>query len=339
MINEFVWIVGLLAFDPAASVRALRHDDARPGALRQILRLDAVELSVARGADLAGPVAALLPDPRIPVADRILAARALALLDRPEAVDDLGAQAARDATPEDVAVARESALALRQMGATDALASLLSARDPEVRATAAAAGAGPERLCALAREDAWPAVRAAAARGLARHPERAACLAEALADVDATVALTAARTLAVSPGEAARSALRRVAGDPQADVPLRREAVTALGRLGDLEPAEKILARHLADGTIVPLAEAAVEALAAAPGAPSSEQLRRALASPAPSVQRAAARALATRGDPESRAALDAFLERLPAHERRSLQLPRADEPVGPDAPEDDADE
>jgi HEAT repeat protein len=339
MINEFTVLLGIFVFDPVASVRALGHDDARPGALRQILRLDAVELSAARGADLAGPVAALVPDPKVPVADRILAARVLALLARPEAVPALADQAGRDASPEDVAVARESALALRQMSATDALVPLLAARDPEVRATAAAAGANPERLCALAREDAWPAVRAAAARGLTHHADRAACLADALTDADAGVALTAARTLAETRSEAAHPALRRVAGDAQADVPLRREAVIALGRLGDLEPAEKILAKHLADGAIVPLAEAAVEALAAARTEASAAQLRRALGSAAPSVQRVAARALATRDDAESRAALDAFLQKLPPNERRGLQAREAEEPRGPDAPDDDADE
>jgi HEAT repeat protein len=114
--------------------------------------------------------------------------------------------------------------------------------------------------------------------------------------------------------------------------------VVALGRLGDLEPAQRILEKHLADGSVVPLAVAAVRALQEATDAPTAAALlRRALGSPDGSVQAAAARALATRTDPESRAAVLDFLQKLPANERAHVLPDAPEEPAVTGEPEDDA--
>jgi HEAT repeat protein len=194
-----------------------------------------------------------------------------------------------------VALAREAARALRQLKAFDALAAGLESKDPEVRATAAAAGAAPTRLCAVLRADEWPKVRSSAARGLLKHPTQAACLADGFGDPDPVVALVSIQVAGLSGLAPLRKPLRRVAGSPRASVPLRGAAFVSLAHLGDAEPAQKALATHLASGKIVPLAVAAVRALAVVGDL---ERLKAAGGSESERVRKVAERALANAKGP-----------------------------------------
>lgn len=308
--------LALLAFDPGAAARALAQPDARTGALRQLNRLGRIDLDAARAAGLGAVAATVAVDAKVPFTDRVLAIRAAAVLGGgavPPVLAPLTTPGA-DAEPEAVALAREAARALRQLGAADALEPALAAHDPEVRAHAAWAGAGGEALCRLLAEDPWSDVRAGAAHGLARHPDAAACIAPALADADPKVQQAAVATAIEAPDPRLREPLRKLAGDAKAPVTARADAFVALGHIGDIEPAEKALALHLDKGGIVPLAEAAVRAMAAAGVEPA--RLRPALASEAPVVQLAAARALVAAGDRESLDALRALRERVDPRRR-----------------------
>ncbi|MCK6576183.1 hypothetical protein L6V77_34460, partial [Myxococcota bacterium] len=164
-----------------------------------------------------------------------------------------------------------------------------------------------------------PLVRAAAARGLAVHPDRAACLVGAVADTSPAVRSAVFQAVGVAGVGAAGPALRAVAGDAGAPVPLRVEAVLALGRLGDTEPATRIVNTHLEKGGIVPLAEAAVGGLAARDTPEHRALLRRALASEAGGVVLVAARALAALDDTEALPALRAARARIGARYRPGL--------------------
>lgn len=292
-------IAGLLAFDPAATAKALGRPEARAGALRQVLSLRLPDLERARAERLALLAAAVVADETAHLDDRILAARATALLGGDGVAPLIATSLVRTDSPEQVALAREVAIALRKLEAPAELTPGLDSADPEVRATAAAAGAGAGTLCRLLREDVWPDVRAAAADGLAGQPDHATCLADGLRDAEQSVSLASARAAGGTGRRELVEPLRTLAGDARAPVPSRVEAFVALGRLGDAEPARRALETHLSKGGIVPLAEASVYALTHT-GLAAAPLLRRALDSEAPPVRLAAARALATIGDAES---------------------------------------
>ena len=301
----------LLAQPPLAD--ALVVPEGRTEALRAVFSLDAIELKAARGSSLTSAVAGVVADEEATFEDRVLAVRVAALLGRCGRTLTLrhlcrtvpggeGAVAAQKGlllaldTPEAIALAREAARALRQLG-SPALGVAAGALDPEVRAMAAAAGVAADRLCPALGGDAWPQVRAAAARGLAEHPELAECLGAAFADADPTVALAAIEAAGRVALPALRGPLRKVAGDAKAVVPLRAAAFLALARGGDAEPARRALATHLETGKIEPLAVAAVRALAASGDL---ERLRAAAGSDSERVKRVAERALAAAEPPAS---------------------------------------
>lgn len=317
--TAFFALVALLAFDPSASARALSQPEARTGALRQLLTLGRLDLQDARKTGLGAATAALAADEAVPFTDRVLGVRAAALLGGEPVPPLLSALLLPDpATPEAVALARESARALRQLGAIEQLGAALESPDPEVRAHAAWAGAGGAGLCTALESDPWSEVRVGAARGLARHPAHVACIGPALHDDDPKVQQAAVATAVATPDPALRTPLRQLAGDARAPTSARAEAFVALGHLGDIEPAEKALALHLDKGGIVPLAEAAVRAFAAAKIEPA--RIRPALESEAPVVQLAAARALVAAGDRESLGALEKLRGRVDPRRRRTVQ-------------------
>lgn len=319
--------LALLAFDPSASARALSQPEARTGALRQLIGLGRLDLQVARSTGLGTAAAAVAADEAVGFTDRVLAVRAAALLGGEAVPAVIAPLLSAEGEPEAVALARESARALRQLGAVDALAPALRSADPEVRAHAAWAGAGGAALCGLLADDPWSEVRIGAARGLARHPAAVSCIAGALGDADHKVQQAAVATAIATPDPALREPLRALAGDARAPTAARADAFVALGHLGDTEPARKALAVHLDKGGIVPLAEASVRALAAA-GAP-PEQIRAALQSEEPVVQLAAARALVAAGDRESADALRALRSRIDPRRRGTVDalLERLAEP------------
>ena len=294
-----MWLlVVLLAFDPAATIAQLGAPASRAGALKAVLSLDALELAAARKSGVPQAVAEVVADAESAFDQRVLAVRAAALLGDAVAVPGLAALAVAEGDPQQVALAREATRALRQLRALDALAGALGSSDPQVRATAAAAGPAPETLCVMLQKDAWPAVRSAAARGLEKHPAQAKCLAAAFEDADPMVALVAiqiaGRTGAAEP---VRAPLRALAGSPKAAVALRGAAFVSLAKLGDTEPATKALATHLANGGIEPLAVAAVQAMAAVGDA---DAVRGALQSESERVRKAAERALTALAPPAS---------------------------------------
>ncbi len=310
-----------LSFDPSATTRALSHADGRPGALRQLLRLGATDLARARSARLTPLIGLVAQDENIRFADRVLATRALALLGDPAGVEVLQPLSLLDGKPENVALAREASRSLRQLGATLALSDALAHSDPEVRAMAAAAGAGAQSLCRVLKSDDWPMARAAAAKGLAGHPEQAAtCLAAALHDVRPQVVLAAIESAGRVGAKGLIPPLRRIAGDARAVLPERVEALVALGHLGDGEPARRVLETHLAKGGIVPLATAATRALAALNAPGDRALLRRTLESEAPIVQISAAQVLATLGDAEAVPLLEALLPKLAPRHRETVR-------------------
>ncbi len=310
-------LIVLLTFDAAAAAKALSTPEGRPATLRGVLALDALELAEARKGPLAGPVAALVADTGGSFEERVLAVRVAALLGDAVAVEPLKALVGQADTPESVALAREAARALRQLKAIDALALGLNALDPEVRAMAAAAGAAPGHLCRILQNDAWPQVRAAAARGLGGHPRFAACLGDALSDPDGTVALAVAQAAGQVKLKVLRDPLRKLAGSAKARVPLRAAAFLALARFGDIQPARAALTTHLEKGGIVPLAEAAVRALAIAN---ERELLRAALGSKTVQVRLLAARLLVEARDLQSVPAVEGLLGDLPPRQRASLE-------------------
>ena len=306
-------------FDPGAVRGALGHDEARAGALQTLANLGLTELQVARRAHLGAAVVVVAADVTLGHVDRVLAVRAAAALGGgPEVVDALVGLASGDGTPEAVALAREAARALSQRGEGGALVDAMRHADPEVRALAAGAGAGgPSTQCATLMGDPWPMVRIAAARGLIGYPEDTACLAPALAPGPMRVRVAAARAAARAPVAALRDPLRQLAADIAAPLDARADALVALAGLGDLDPARAVLTTHLAKGGIVPLARGAVHAFARAGD---TARLRAALGSQDPSIQLAAARALAEVGDTDSVPALRALLPDLDPHTRAALR-------------------
>ena len=290
---------------PAAPpvVPAMAAEPIDADTLRGVRSMTRAQIAQARTDDLPARIAAQLEAPG-PLPERLLAARALARLGTPSGVAALAAAARRHATPEEIALAREAARALKQLRAVEALAPALSSPDPEVRALAAAAGAGGAALCEVLAKDPWPMVRVAAAQGLSGTS--AECLSAGLRDADEGVSIASARAAIDAPAPALRPALRRLAASPKAVTEARAHAFVALAALGDLEPATAALKTHLTDGEIEPLALAAVRAFAVAKDV---TQLTEALISSSPSVVRAAARALLLEGSPAAKAAVSAAVE------------------------------
>ena len=309
-------------FEPAATLRALRHDEGRASALKVLDALSPAERAAAAAFDeraIPRALAELAADAEARIGHRLLAVEVLARLAALAAVEPLSERLRHTGTPEEIAVARAAAVALRGLGARAALAPAATSPDPEVRATVAGAAAAPDTLCA-ALKDPWPVVRAAAARGLAGRPAESPCLLLAFDDRDAPVRIAAIQAAGQAGVKAAAPPLRALAAETNAPLPLRVEAVVALGRLGDTEPAQKVLNTHLAKGGIVPLALGAVAALAAADRPESRETLRRALDSKAESVVAGAALALAALRDTEARPALERARERVHARHREAVE-------------------
>jgi HEAT repeat protein len=305
-------------FDPDATLRALGHDEGRQAALDQLSALSPPDRAraMAHGdGAFSKALATLAADAKARMGHRLRAVEAMAVLVGAPAVPALAERLRHTGTPEETAVARVAAVALRGLHAKAELAAASAADDPEIRATVAAAAAKPEDLCARLK-DPWPIVRAAAARGLATQGEGAACIVGALQDRDVSVRAAALQTCGLAGVKAAVPALRALAGDAAAPVPMRADAVVALGRLNETEPARRILSTHLAKGGIVPLAEAAVSALAAVDTPESREALHKALASQNGSVVAGAALALAAFGDQTARPEIEQARKRVDARHR-----------------------
>jgi HEAT repeat protein len=212
------------------------------------------------------------------------------------------------------------------------LRSAIVAGDPALRIAAlAAVGAlaargvarraqPPELVAALGDDSA--AVRAAAARALAagvagapaeaRWPEALKALAGALRDPEPVVQAAAAVALGRARARDQSPALARLAGDGATAPEVAAAAVRALAEMGALQPGVLERAAQHPDPEVVKEAVAAAVAMAGAAGA---SLLLRSAAHPRWDVRRAAAHAIARRGDP---LLLDA-VRRLSAAEEDSL--------------------
>lgn len=305
-----MWLLILLAFDPAATQATLTGGGDRRAVLAAYEDLRPGEIEAARAAGHAEVVARIVTDPAAPLAERIWAVRALGRLGGTPALTALAPLVAVADAPEASALAREAARALAHLDVT-LLAGALESTDPEVREIAAQSGAGAGGLCALLA-DPWPTVRVAAARGLQAHPTHAGCLAGALADPDRRVQAAAARSATLVKLPALRTPLRSLAGGTQAPLDARAEAFMALAALGDFEPAERALAAHLGGGGSEPLAEAAIRALTLRGTPDDRTHLRAALDSASPAVRAAAGRALTELQDTDATPRIRARTEDTP---------------------------
>jgi HEAT repeat protein len=306
--------------DPAATVRALAHGEARKGALAVIAHARPEDRTALRRADAVPALLRLALDPQVPFPDRVLAVRAFGALantaETPQLAPLLDAvkPGAPAGAPADRALAREASRVLQRLGPAALLRPALESTDPEVRAVALEAAGDSPVLCA-ALSDPWEVLRLAAVRGLSRLPGEADCLAAALDDTSPAVRGAAVGALGDAQVKAAAPALRKVAGDTTGPVLVRAEALAVLGRLGDFGPARTVLETHLDKGGIVPLALGSIAALADSKAPEDRARLRRLLDSKEGAVAARAAHALALLGDKESLDALRALRTRLgPRH-------------------------
>jgi hypothetical protein len=306
--------------DPAATVRALAHGEARKGALAVITQARPEDRTALRRAEAVPALMRLVFDAQVAFPDRVLAVRAFGTLantsETPQLVPlvDAVKPGAPAGTPADRALAREASRILQRVGPAALLRPALEATDPEVRAIALEAAGESPQLCA-ALSDPWETLRLAAVRGLSRLPGEADCLAAALNDTSPAVRGAAVGALGDAQVKAAVPALRKVAGDATGPVLVRAEALAVLGRLGDLGPARTVLETHLDKGGIVPLALGSIAALAESKEPADRARLRRVLDSKEGAVAARAAHALALLGDKESLDALRALRTRLgPRH-------------------------
>lgn len=318
-------LVGLAlgAIDPAATVRALAHAEAREGALKQVLSADAEGRRALREAGVVEALLALALDAQAPFQARTLALRAAGLTAHGAEVDTLASllSPALDASPttasdparaQALALALEASQALRGAGARAALTPAVTAADPDVRAVALGAAGGPEQLCA-ALSDPQPVVRVAAARALGRQAGHADCVVAALKDRAPSVRGAALSAIGEARVGSAVDAVRAIAGNARGPTQVRAEALAVLGLLGDRGPARAALDTHLSKGGIVPLALGAVAALADSTDPVDLGRLRAAVSSKESSVAVRAAQALALRDDRQSVPALAALRARVGA--------------------------
>ena len=308
-------VLGLFIFDPAATERALTNPQGRDAALSQLMSLNPSQRARVSQTDLTRAIGALANDKAASIRHRVKAIRVIALLG--EGAGSLVDLVTQTDSPESTAVAREAARALRQLGMAGALRTAVTSPDPEIRASAAAAGAGtPEVLCMLLKDDPWPIVRVAAAQGLVQHPEAAVCLKQAF-NAGGAVALAAIESAASLEDPRFKESLRAIAGDAKYALTGRVEAVVALAHLGDREPADRIMATHLSSGGIEPLTMAALRAFAVFDDRPA---IRMGMTSKSPQVQVTAARILIRLRDMESMAQIRALYNELPRRPARALR-------------------
>ncbi len=332
----------LAAFDPSATIRALKYEEARQGALAQVLTLNETELKRAKGTGLATAALSVASNSNIHVHDRILAIRVVSRLGGPDHMVGLAPLLSARTNPESIVLAREAALALYQAGATPLLARGIGHPDPEVRATAARSGAGGPFLCDLIKADPWPQVRASAVEGLSVRPQDSKCLLQALADSDVSVlraAVDSAQKLAMNQ---ALPALRRIALSKHQPRDLRGEAIYALCALGDFRIAEAVLKNHLTHGGMQALAASAVRALGRTQSR--ADSYNRARASKSGRVLMALARVIAMHGGQNAVGELRKLQARLNQRDRTRIDhMIRSLKPLSPlgtvidrDAPEDE---
>ncbi len=287
-------------FEPAATMRALSHDEARPGALRQLFILKGEDLAKAESDPALGPMLALVvSDKSRDFPSRVLAVRALARLHRTEGNSALASVLLdRDGEPETVALAREAAVTLRRFKDKSSNLKGIDYPDPEVRATAAAtladgieAESTPEieqALCSL-MNDPWPEVRRAAASGL----RTADCLKKLLADRDVSVVASAAVSAGLAGDAELVPMLEKIASGRKYSNFSRCSALRSLGQLGAFTLPRKILDVHLQKGGLEELAFAAVLALAYnAQNSDDAARLQKAANSKTPKLSEAAKKAL-----------------------------------------------
>jgi HEAT repeat protein len=337
----FALVISLLAFDPAATVRALKFDEAREGALIQLFELDYGQLEHARGAQMSGAIAQVILDENISLKERIIAVRALSHLQARQGATHLASVLRLETTPEGVALAREAARALYQLGARQHLIPGLGSVDPEVRAYAARSGAGGPALCAVLTQDPWPMVRAAAAEGVVLEAQAAKCLIAGLKDSDQDVRRAVVRGLGEARVMGATEALEKLVRRSKNPMGLRIDALFALGQMGAARGPKAILNHHLMHGGLERLAHGAVAALLVS--RTNEPILVKTTRSKSPRVALAAARGLVEQRHPEAKSltkALRARLKgRLRAEADRLLETfaaaPTLGTEMGRDAPED----
>mgnify|MGYP001164071608 CR=1 FL=1 len=339
-------LISLLGLPPPPQFeRAMRSAEGRLDALNQLYTLNSDGLEAARHQKLHQQVIKLVGNQALPLRDRVLATRVLGRFGGVSVVDALKTQLVPASDADSIALAREAAQVLANLGAREALAPGVDSTDPEIRAAAAALGVNPKALCGLLASDPWPMVRVAAARGLADRSAHALCLTPGLRDRTQAVVLAAAEASAHTGETRLVPPLRAIAGDPRAYIPARCAAIISLGHLGDLEPAHKILKTHLRMGGIIPLARAAVTALSVG-GAP-FEALEPVSSSDAPAVLLALADALYSLKSEDGRRLIKRILPKIPHRQRRRIEenlswsepRPGLGEAVSHDVPDDESED
>jgi hypothetical protein len=298
-------MIGLLVtiflgnFNSEATVRALRFEEARRGALEQLLYLSKEQLATAQNPKVTDAVVGVALNPKIPFEERVMAVRALVPVGDGQRVRALSKLLASSDSPEGIALARETAKTLFKLGAMPVLAEGLGHGDPEVRQWAARAGMDGKRLCVLLRSDPWPRVRAGAAQGLATRPKHSDCLLNGFKDDEDTVLRSVTESSAILGMSKARPYLVALARTASRSTALRAKALYALGRLGATKLPEAVLRNHLRHGGMAKLAAASVRAIGAAK--PAKDVMPMAIASKSGRVLIALARVVTLNPTPESK--------------------------------------
>ncbi|MEE2756744.1 MAG: HEAT repeat domain-containing protein [Myxococcota bacterium] len=254
-------ILILTAFEPATTLRALKYDEARQGAIVQLFSLNQAELIAAKASAIPTQLVTIAADRTLPTAERILAIRATEHLGTNQHAVALFELMQRVETPVDIAVSREIAALLYSFGAVPLLSQVIDHPDPEVRIWAARSGSARDALCRHLNEDPWPAVRAAAAEGIAVHPDLAPCLLGGTQDASDRVQAAAIDSIGKLAYAPAKHILKKIALSPKKSRKLRGEALIALSRMGMHDISKAIIDNHLKHGGIIELTVSALHAL------------------------------------------------------------------------------
>ncbi|MBV71180.1 MAG: hypothetical protein CMH52_07490 [Myxococcales bacterium] len=254
-------IFSLTAFNPTTTLRALKYDEARQGAIEQLFSLNRAQVDAAKKSRIPAQLVIIASNPNHATSERILAIRATKHLGSNQHAVALFPLINRVETPVDIAVGREIAGLLYSFGAVPLLARAIDHPDPEVRIWAAKSGSARDVLCRHLNQDPWPLVRAAAAEGLAVHPDLAPCLLGGLADPSEQVQAAAIDSIGKLAYTPAKKALQKIALSPRKSRQLRGDALIALSRIGMHDVAKAIVDTHLKHGGIVELTISALHAL------------------------------------------------------------------------------
>ncbi len=309
----------ILLLNPAVLQRALQHPEGQEAALRKILSLSGPELQRTRAARLGSLLLAIALDEGAPHARRVQALRAMALLKSKGAAVALS-PLLKGQSPEAISLARELARTWRRLKMKAPLSAAIGHIDPEVRAQAAALGAGGEKLCQLLKEDPWPMVRRAAAQGI-KDPS---CLKKAFKDGELEVVLAAIQRAGDLRDPSLLVSLEAIARDSKIPLPLRAMALNSLGALGQIKLAQAVLETHLKKGGLLDLSVGAIQGLSRDGSSPARTLLRAALDSPDLRIRNSAARALLQLSEKLS---VERLMPRWGARERAAVEGMRPQDP------------